>query len=449
MNTVFVLADDGTKLMPTHSVKARHLLKSGKAIIHSYKPFTIQLTYQTTKNVQSIEVTVDTGYGYIGLSVKSDKHEYISNQYDLLPDEVEHHNNQRKYRRTRRNRKRYRESRFNNRKTPDGWFTPSLQHKIENHVSLIKKYIDVCPVDDISVECGQFDTQVLKAIQEGKPIPQKKDYQHGEQYGYDTLKEAVFSRDNYTCQICKKTPWKDGISLHRHHIGYWHNDRTNRMSNILTVGSCCHTPKNHQPGGKLYGLKTKVSNMAPAAFMNAVKYEIYRQVSQLGIPTHITYGAETKRTRKMLNIGKTHADDAYCIGKHHPKHKTETQHFKKRRRNNRVLSKFYDAKYIDSRDGEKRSGKELSNGRTNRNHNRDTENLHQYRQQKVSKGRTSIRKQHYTIQPGDVVLYQGKKYICGGCQHYGEYVQLQGYKSVPVKKVTIKQRAGGWIPVQI
>ena len=35
------------------------------------------------------------------------------------------------------------------------------------------------------------------------------------------------------------------------------------------------------------------------------------------------------------------------------------------RRNNRSLAKFYDAKYIDSRTGEKVSGQDLFNGRTN------------------------------------------------------------------------------------
>ena len=445
MNAVFVIADDGTRLMPTHSAKARNLLKLGKAIIYKHKPFTIQLTYYAPHNVQPIEITVDSGYAHIGFSVKSEKHEYISDQYDLLPNEVERHNDQRKYRRTRRNRLRYRKPRWKNRRIEKGWLAPSLIHKIENHVNLIKKHIDVLPVDDISIECGQFDRQLMKAIAEGKPLPTGTDYQQGEQYMYDTLKEAIFSRDNYTCQICKKTPWKDGIKLHRHHIGYWQGDRTNRMSNLLTVGSCCHTPKNHQPGGKLYGLKRKVSNMAPAAFMNSVKFEIYRRVKEFGIPTHITYGAETKRIRNTRNIGKTHADDAYCIGRFHPKHRCRTKYYKKRRRNNRILTKFYDAKYIDSRDEKIRTGKELFNGRTNRNHKLDTENLHQYRKQKVSNGRVTTRKQHYSIQPGDVVIYQNKRYVSKGCQHYGEWVVLKNFKSVAIKNVIVLKYASGWI----
>ena len=446
--TAFVIANDGTRLMPTHVAKARKLLHMGKAIIVKYEPFTIRLTYETSKNVQPVEITVDTGYLHIGLDVKSEKHEFISDRYDLLPNEVEHHKDCYKYRHARRNRLRYREKRFDNRKKPKGWLPPSLQHKIEAHVQKIKAFFDVCPVTSIHLECGQFDTQVLKAIQEGKPVPHGKEYQRGEQYAYDTVREAVFSRDNYTCQVCKKTPWKDNISLRRHHIGFWKNDRSDRMSNQLTVCNLCHTPKNHTPDGVLYGLDPKVSNMASAAFMNSVKYEIYRQVSEFCENAHITYGTVTKHVRKERNLEKSHTNDAYCIGDFHPKHRCQPRQFEKRRRNNRVLSKFYDAKYIDSRDGSKRSGAQLSCGRTKRNHNTDSENLHRYRQQKISKGRFAVRKKHYKIQPGDIVIYQGKKYVCNGCHCNGTRVILMPEKkSVAIKNITVVRYAGGWKPV--
>ena len=114
--TAFVIANDGTRLMPTHVAKARRLLHMGKAIIEKYEPFTIRLTYETSKNVQPIEITVDTGYLHVGLDVKSERHEFISDRYDLLPNEVEHHEDCYKYRHARRNRLRYREKRIDNRK---------------------------------------------------------------------------------------------------------------------------------------------------------------------------------------------------------------------------------------------------------------------------------------------------------------------------------------------
>jgi hypothetical protein len=66
--------------------------------------------------------------------------------------------------------------------------------------------------------------------------------------------------------------------------------------------------------------------------------------------------------------------------------------YKKIRHNNRVLEKFYDATYIDAHTGNKAKGKELFNGRISRNHKKDSENLHKYRNKKVSRGSSLYKK---------------------------------------------------------
>ena len=77
--TVFVIAEDGTKLMPTFNIKkVRHMLKSGSAVICKHNPFTIQLTYKSSKCIQPIEFKEDAGAQNIGVSACSAKHEYIS-----------------------------------------------------------------------------------------------------------------------------------------------------------------------------------------------------------------------------------------------------------------------------------------------------------------------------------------------------------------------------------
>lgn len=84
---VAVISKTGGKLMPTNEYRARKLLKKGKAVIHKYSPFTIQLTERETGETQPVELCVDTGYQHIGISVKSEKHEYLREQVDLLPNE--------------------------------------------------------------------------------------------------------------------------------------------------------------------------------------------------------------------------------------------------------------------------------------------------------------------------------------------------------------------------
>ena len=75
---VCVLSNSGERLMPTFRLgKVRHLLKDGKAKIVKHHPFTIQLLYDSKTNTQPIEICEDVGYNYIGISVKSQSHEYL------------------------------------------------------------------------------------------------------------------------------------------------------------------------------------------------------------------------------------------------------------------------------------------------------------------------------------------------------------------------------------
>ena len=155
------------------------------------------------------------------------------------------------------------------------------------------------------------------------------------------------------------------------------------------------------------------------------------------IPVVETFGYLTKSKRIDLQLDKTHYNDAYCIGDKQPKKRCVPIFLQEKRKNNRCLEKFYDAKYIDARTNKKATGKELFNGRTTRNKNLNGENLHQYRQQKISKGRVSIRRQRYTYQPHDLVLWYNRKFEVVGTQNKGAYVSV---KNGNLKKVvSIKQ----------
>ena len=436
--SVAVVSGTGRKLMPTSSYKARKLLKSGRAEILYYRPiFTIRLKDRMDGNVQPMEYACDTGYQHVGVSVKSEKHEYVHAQYEMLTNETERNNDRRKYRRTRRNRKRYRADRFNNRSRKNQDMAPSLQHRMENQVRIFESYYKILPITSAAFEMGKFDTQLLQAIADGKPLPKGKDYQHGSKYLFQTVREAVFTRDHFTCQICGK-PIKDGTILHTHHIGFWKGYRANRISNLLTVCEHCHTAKNHKPNGKLWGLEPKSSDLAAATYMSTVRWAMYRKLKSdyPELNLHMQYGAKTAVTRKDRHLVKTHANDAYCIGDFRPKHRTHEVLFQKLRRNNRILSKFYDAQYIDWRDGTKKSGAQLSCGRTNRRESRRSDkNERIYRMRKVSKGRVSTRTKHYLYQPGDRVRFKDRPYIVKGTHCNGTRVILTGVGSVAISQI--------------
>lgn len=443
---VFVISKSGERLMPTNRLgKVRHMLRDGRAVIVKRNPFTVQLTYPTSMHTQPIELCMDTGYAHIGVSIKTQRKEVISHQYDLLKDEKQRHDDCRKYRRARRSRLRYRKPRFNNRTSTKkrGWLAPSLQHKADCHIDIIRRFVSVAPITEVYIEVGQFDPAVLAAVQADLPIPEGVGYQHGPRYGINTLREAVFQRDNYTCRFCGRSSIKNGAVLHVHHLLFWKGRHGNSLNELATCCDQCHTPANHQPGGLLWGKEIQFKGVPGAAFMNSVKWYIYNQVKALGVPVNITYGAATKESRNNLQLDKSHVHDAYAMGVYHPADRAAPLYFKKHRRNNRILSKFYDAKYIDARTGKKASGKDLFNGRIKRNHKLDSENLHQYRTQKVSGGRVSVRTKRYPIQPGDTVLYQGQKFISGGCHCLGSRVVLDNKKSININQIKIIKKIGG------
>lgn len=223
---VAVVTSTGKPLMPTSAYRARKLLKKGRAVIFKYRPyFTIQLVDRADGEVQEVEYKSDTGSVHVGISVCTEKKELLSEQRDLLENEPEHHNDRKKNRRTRRNRKRYRKPRFDNRKKKpqeghEKWLPPTLLHKMEVQVRLFREFCRVVPVTSACFEMGKFDTQALKAVSKGEPVPEGEGYQKGERYGTDTLRAAVFLRDGHTCRFCGRSV-KDGAILHVHHVGYW------------------------------------------------------------------------------------------------------------------------------------------------------------------------------------------------------------------------------------
>lgn len=453
MDTVAVISASGKKLMPTNSYRARRLLKSKRAVIYKYRPvFTIKLADRTNGYTQPIEYKCDTGYQNIGISICSDTKEFVNEQRDLLKDEVKRHSDSRKYRRTRRNRLCYRKKRFDNRRgmiSKDG-FAPSIRNKRDVHVRLYEEYYKVFPITKAVFEMGQFDTQVLKAVEARLPVPVGTDYQRGERYGYATLREAVFARDDYKCICCGKSAIKDGVKLRIHHIGYLSGDRSNRMANLGSVCENCHTSKNHKPGGKLYSLKPELKTFKGATFMTTVRYSMVKKlkVTTPDVDIKVTYGAATKLARKDLNVKKTHSNDAYCMGEFHPKHRSDFKHYKKCRRNNRVLSKFYDAKYRDLRDGSIKTGSQLSCGRTSRSISRHTElNERIYRGHKISKGKFVVRRQHYQYRPGNIVWVEGKRYTVKGIISNGTRIALNERNPVSVGKIDKTVHTGGWTKV--
>lgn len=162
MNTkVCVINQHGRPLMPTTPRKARLLLKAGKAKIVARDPFTIQLMYGTRGYTQPITLGIDAGYETVGFSAVEEKSELIGGEFKLLEGVSERKTSRRKLRRSRRNRLRHRAMRFDNRRRPNGWLPPSIQHKLDAHLKLINRLKSRLPITRVVVEVAKFDIQKI------------------------------------------------------------------------------------------------------------------------------------------------------------------------------------------------------------------------------------------------------------------------------------------------
>ena len=284
-------------LMPCKPQKARMLLKQNKAKIISYKPFTIQLLYPTGESIQEIHIGIDEGAYYIGVAITSQNNILLKGEIELR-----HHTNIQKsiselltlrkiLRKNRRARKtRYRKSRFLNRKKRHKWLPPSLQSRINAIFFWIDKFLRLLPNPILHIEVGLFHIPTL--------------YQN-----YHNMKYFIFTRDDFTCQVCKT---KNAPHLQLHHIQYKSKGGTDKIDNLITICSKCHTYTNHQPGGILWKWMTKnktCNSYKEPTFMNI----LYKRTIQHYPNAIITYGYKTLMARKNLSLPKTHYNDAIAI----------------------------------------------------------------------------------------------------------------------------------------
>ena len=303
---VYVISKNGQPLMPTENhAKVRILIRDKKAKIIKKCPFTIQLLYDSTTYTQEIVLGVDSGSKHIGLSATKKDKVLFESDVELRNDIVDLLSTRRQNRIARRSHKtRYRKPRFNNRRRKDGWLTPSVQNKVDSHLTVIRKTYEILPVNKIVIEVASFDIQKIK-----NPDISGTDYQQGEQLYFCNVREYVLFRDNYTCQCCKGKS-KDKI-LNVHHI---ESRKTggNAPNNLVTLCSVCHDGY-HKGTVKLPKNICRETSFRDATFMGILRWSVYNRLKEIYPSVSLTYGYITKNTRIESGLPKDHYIDARCI----------------------------------------------------------------------------------------------------------------------------------------
>ena len=318
---VFVWDRNGKALMPCNEKRARLLLERGRARVHRVLPFVIRLIDRSADSCtfQALRLKLDPGSKTTGMALVREFNNGVAvlNLFDLvhrgrqISEALTARRNMRRARRGRNTR--YRAPRFLNRRKPNGWLAPSLQHRIDTTMAWVHRICRWAPVSALSTELVRFDMQALE-----NPEISGIEYQQGTLAGYE-LREYLLEKWGRQCMYCDK----QGVPLQVEHIHAKANGGTNRPSNL---GIACQ-PCNHKKAAMdvrafLKKEPTRVRRilaqakrpLKDAAAVNATRWALLNSLKETELAVEASSGGRTKYNRCRLDVPKTHALDAACVG---------------------------------------------------------------------------------------------------------------------------------------
>ena len=385
---VFVLSKQGKPLMPCSYAKSKRMVKKGCAKVVKRFPFTIQLNFDCEDKIQDVTLGIDTGYSNIGFSAVSEKSELISGTLILENGMTKRLQEKAMYRRGRRNQLWYRKPRWANRGIPKGWLPPSVNRRFQTHVSLIERIKKLLPISKIRIEVANFDIQKIE-----NPSIEGTGYQQGTMYEYRNRIAYLIAREKGKCQYCDKEYQKNN-GWRLHHI--WGKEK-DRPSDWALLHEKCHGEIHEKHLEKILQDK-KSKSYKDSTFMSIVRWKFKETFPK----AEITYGNITFQNRCDLDIEKSHVNDAFVIAEGKNQIRINPFEIIQKKRNNRCLQ--------INRKGFK----------------------------------PFIRKQHYKIQPQDLVWIGKKEYISKGTHCKGTRIVLENLGSKSMKLITKYFNTNGW-----
>lgn len=128
---------------------------------------------------------------------------------------------------------RYRAPRFDNRRRPEGWLAPSLQHRVDTVMAWVARLQRWAPVTAISQELVRFDPQAME-----NPDIEGVEHRQGTLSGFE-VREYLLEKWSRQCAYCDA---KD-ISLNLDHIHPKARGGTNRVANLALACIPCNLKK--------------------------------------------------------------------------------------------------------------------------------------------------------------------------------------------------------------
>lgn len=330
---VFVLDKQKRPLMPCSEKRARLLLQRGRAVVHKCYPFTIRLKDRIGGDRQPLHLKLDPGSKTTGIAVvrAAGKEQHVLNLFELIHRgyQIKQALEQRSAfcRRRRSKNLRYRAPRFNNRTRPKGWLAPSLQHRVDTTLAWVERLCRLAPMTALDQELVRFDTQAMV-----NPEISGVEYQQGTLMGYES-REYLLEKWGRECTYCGEVD----TPLEIEHIQPRSRGGSNRISNLTLACHECNQEKGAQSLADFFehgkGLKRRLKKnglkgparqarierectrpLRDASAVNATRWALLNALEAAGLPVTVASGGKTKYNRQRLDIPKTHALDAACVG---------------------------------------------------------------------------------------------------------------------------------------
>jgi len=298
-NLVFVLDTEKRPLLPVHPGKARRLLNDPKAVVFRRDPFTIILKVVVTATPESINLKIDPGSQTTGIAlVQGEKVVFgaeLTHRGQSLKTSLESRSELRRSRI--KGDTRSCQARFLNRTRPKGWLAPSLQHRAEKTLILVKKLLRLAPIGSIVQELVRFDLQQLE-----NPEFSGIEYQQGELPGYE-VREYLLNKWERKCAYCGV----ENIALQVEPIYPRAKGGSNRISNLCLACHSCNQKKGNKNIEQFLAKKPDIPKrllaqakrpLKDAAAVNLTQWALFNRLKETGLPVVTGSGGLTKFNRK-------------------------------------------------------------------------------------------------------------------------------------------------------
>ena len=469
----YVLSKSGEPLMPMYSQrKVKRLLREKKAKVKTRVPYVIQLTYELKNPITTpIILGMDPGRTNVGLCAVNDKGEVLYSATvearnkeipDLMRDRKAYRQASRRGERKRRQRRakaqgtcfkegetreitfpgckepvpvhyiKNTEARFNNRKRPEGWLTPTATQLLQTHLNLIKLVRKILPVSAIVLEINSFDFVKME-----NPGVKNWEYQKGALHGFKSVEEAVYKRQDGHCIFCYKP------IAHYHHTVPKSKGGSESVDN--RAGVCeehhhlVHTSVEWEK--KLRTMQEGVLKKYHAlSVINQIMPTLLKTLAETEESFYVTTGYDTSAARRAFDLPKLHHVDAWCIATsilevaEGPKWLVPYNIKQFRRQNRAIINNQRERTY-------KLDGKVVAKNRKKRTEQKDDALADWYAKQKTGytpekalellkslKVIPSIRYKNDAnrVMPGAVFIHNKERYVLSGQLSRGQYFRALG-----------------------